>query len=443
MPFGTAPQQILSIAEYNLLGQLIGAVLVPYTTALTNQLNAATPLLPLSPADAALAVIRNELSEADAAGEAAMSGINASRFHTLTRLTGDAPAAEGLAVALRRGFIDEARYLLGVRQGRLRDEWADTIKQLATEDPPASLALLADLKAQLPTAEARALYAKLGGNPDHYDVAYHVEGAAPSPLEVAEAARRGIVPWDGLGAESVSFAQAVHESAYRNKWEAVYRELAVYLPPPRTVTAMLKEGALTEAQARDLFTKAGLPPELVAAYLAAASGQKQAHTKELAESTVVTLYHDRLVTTADAKVMLTALGYNDAEATFILEVEDMRLAQHYLGLAVSRIHALYVGHRISRATVVSVLPKLGVDATGASDLLGLWDWERAANVKELTAAQVGAALKHGIIAQDAAQTMLEQQGYPPHDAWLYLSVVMAKALPGEPPADATLAAPGA
>jgi hypothetical protein len=431
-----------TIVEYQLVGQLLGAVLAPYEQALTNQVMAATPLVPLSPADLALAVIRAELDEPAAAGEAAMSGLNAERFHTLTRLTGNAPPPEEMAIALRRGFVDAATYLRGIRQGMLRDEWAELTKRLATADPSPVTPLLAELKGQADHATAVGLYEHFGGNPEHYELAYNTEGAGPSPLEAAEAARRGMIPWDGVGAGVTSFAQAVHESAYRNKWLDTFRALAQYLPPPRTITAMYREGSLTLAQATELYQKAGLPSDMIVAYLASGSHQKTAHHKALAETTVLELYHDRLIAGPEAATMLEALGYTAPEAAFILSVKDMQVGQKFLATAVGRVHSLYVGHKIGRTEAVNALGHMGLDPTGISDLTGIWDWERSANVKVLTPAEVATAFFEKIIDQPTAQAEIEGMGYTPFDAWLILSNRLKTPLPGRPAVDAIGAAPG-
>jgi hypothetical protein len=425
-----ANNTLLQIVVYNLVGQLTGAVLGPYAQAITNQVNAATPLLPLSPAELALAVVRNELTEAEAAGQAAMSGVDSGRFHVLTRITGNAPGAGDLAVALRRGLVDEATYLRGIRQGNLRDEWADLVRQLAVQQPSPQAMLEAYLEGQVDEAEARAKYAALGGDPDYFDVLYHTQGSAPSPLEAAEAARRGIIPWDGRGPDATSFEQAFLEGPWRNKWMPVYRELTQYLPPPRTITAMYREGSLTRERAAELLAKQGLTPDLIEGYLTAGSNTKTAKTRDLAQSTILELWRDRLVSRDDVTAMLEALGYDATEAGFILAIEDMRLSQHFLSLAVSRVHTLYVGHKIDRATTISTLGRLGVDAAGQSDLLAIWDWERAA------------AVKKGYLDPANGRTMLVELGYTPHDAWLYLSVHTSTLQPDEPPPDAIGPGPG-
>lgn len=433
---GIANNTLLQIVLYNLVGQLVGAVMGPYSQAITNEVNSVSPLVPLSPAELALAVVRNELSEADAAGQASLSGLDAARFHTLARLTGDAPGPLDLAVALRRGLIDQATFARGIRQGRLRDEWADTVRELAVQQPSPQAMLQAYLEGQVTEAEARQKFAALGGDPAYFDVLYNSQGSAPSPLEAAEMARRGAIPWDGTGAGVVSFRQAFLEGPWRNKWEGPYRSLSEYLPPPRTITAMYKEGSLDQATAAQLLAEQGLRPELVTAYLSSGASQKTAAAKDLAQTTVTTLYRDRLVKRADAAAMLVALGYDQGEAEFLLEIEDTRVAAHFLSLAVSRIHSLFVGHKIDAATASSTLARLGVEPSGVTDLVGIWQWERSANVRALTPAEVAGALRYNLVDETAAQAMLVELGYTPHDAWLYLSVHNRGPLGAPPPTDA-------
>lgn len=428
----TGNANLLSIFAYSLVQQLMGAALAPYMTAISNEVNSVTPLLPLSPADLALAVIRNIVAEGAAAGEARMSGIDADRFHTLTLLTGDAPAPEQLAIALRRHLIDAGRYDTGIRQGRLRDEWADTIRELATNEPTPAEVLTALVEGQIDEGTAREKFAAFGGMASEFDWLYGTMGAAPSPTEAAAMANRGLIPWGGVGLGRVSFDQAIAEGHARTKWTEAFRGLAEYLPPPRTVTAMHREGALTSAQALGILEKHGLSPELAAAYLKSSTSLKLAKPKELAEATVLTLYRDRLIPRTEAATFIGALGYTPAEAEFILEAEDVRASAAALTHAVARVHTLFVGHKLDQGAATAALAALKVDAPQAAELVGIWDHERAANVHLPTPAQIESAFADEIITQDQAMAMLEAQGYAPWDAWFVLSVKHKSALPGEP-----------
>ena len=119
----------------------------------------------------------------------------------------------------------------------------------------------------------------------------------------------------------------------------------------------------------------------------------------------------------------------------------MAIVQRFLGAAVGRIHTLYVGHKVSRPVALSSLANLDVPAETIPDLVGIWDLERAANVKVLTAAEIAQAYKLVLIDQATAQLYLEQLGYQPHDAWLYLSIHIKAAQPNEPGAAAVTAGP--
>lgn len=420
------------IFVYGVIQQLVGAALGPYLQALANELQSVTPNVPLSPADAATAVIRNIQGVDAAAGEAQLSGINRDRFDRLVALAGNAPDPTSLAVALRRGFVDEARYEKGIAQGALRDEWSDVVKELAVQEPSPMDAMTALVEGQLDEATARAKFAAFGGQPSEFDWLFGTVGAGPSPLEAAQMAYRGVIPWTGKGLGVVSFEQAVAEGHTRNKWEPAYRALSEYLPPPRTITAMHREGALTTEQAAKLLADHGLPADLAAAYLLSSSKAKTAKARELAESTVLTLYRDRLIPRDEAETFIERLGYSTEEAGFILAAEDLRVTERFMVAAVGRIHTYYIGHKISATAAATALADLRVESAQAAELVALWDHERAANVKRVTPAEVATAFMHSIIDQGTAQSILESDGYSPYDAWLLLSVHNKGPLPNAP-----------
>ncbi len=433
---GLLGNQVLDqLLLYNVAGQLIGAALSPAVTAISSTVNAAAPLVPLSPADAADAVIRNVMPESSAAAEAAKAGIDADRFATLVLLAGNAPDPTSLAVALRRKLIDAATYDRGIRQGRLRDEWGPIVRELAVQQPSPEAMLAAYLEGQLPEAEARERYAQLGGDPDYFDILFDTQGQAPTPAQALELLNRGIIAERGSGPTSTSYEQAFLEGPWRNKWLGPFLALREYLPPPRTVTAMTREGALTHAQAAALFAKSGLSPELVTAYLHAASLTKTAKTKELSQSTVEALYRERLIPRAEAGAFLESLGYTAAEAELILELVDLQVAHHYLSTAVGRVHTLFVGHKIGEVQARTLLGDLKLDSTSIDDLVATWHYERAANIRTLTPAEIASAMTDKIVTQAEAQAMLEALGYLPHDAWIHLSVHAKEPLPDEPGAN--------
>lgn len=439
---GIQKNTLFQIAEYQVAGALLGGVLEPEADALRQTVYDANPVAILSPADAADAVLRNVWPRDRAAAEAQRSGVNGERFDVLARLAGNAPDPTSLAVALRRKLITPERYLDGIRQGRLRDEWAELVRELAVQQPSPADALAAALEGQLSMARAQELFAAFGGDPQHFGWLFDTQGSAPSPVELGDMANRGIIGWTGTGPAATSFEQGFLEGPWRNKWLEPMRKAAVYYPPPRTITAMYNEGSLTRARAMELLQQQGLAADLAAAYLSSGSSQKTKPSKDLARGTIETLYRDHLVTRANAAGFLESLGYDASEADFMLAVVDVEVTQRFLSAAVGRIHTLYVGHKVSREAATSALAQLDVPAETLPDLVGIWDLERAANVRTLTPAEIANAYKLTLLDQPTAQAMLEQLGYQPHDAWLYLSIHLKAAQGDEPAVGAVNPGPG-
>ena len=418
---GILNNTLIQMVLYQAIGALLSPVLQPYSQTVSNTLWPTDPSVPLSPADLALAVVRNIMTEQQAAAEALLTGMNGDRLHTLTLLTGDAPAPEELAIALRRKLIDQPTYDKGIRQGRLRDEWAPTVQALAVNEPTPETMLQALLEGQLDEATAKQYYQQLGGDPQWFQILFNTQGSAPTPLEAVQMANRGVIPWDGTGPNTVSYQQAFLEGPWRNKWSDPYRALAVYYPPPRTITAMYHEGALTKEQASSYLTKQGVPSELLGAFLFSGSSTKTAAAKQLAESTVHALYTDHLITPAKAKELLGALKYDATEADFVIAVWDAAIQQHWLSLAISRVHSLYVGYRLERAETISALSQIGMDAASVTKAMTEWDLEREANARDLTPADLAAAFKYGYLTADQVLSGLQGLGYSERDAWVFLA----------------------
>lgn len=428
------------LAVWGVLQNLVTTLLGPTLDLVAQQVNSDHPEIPLTPADAANAVVRNFMDAGGGAAEAARGGVNADRFRTMVHLAGDAPAPQELAVALRRSLVPEGgtgaestSFEQGIAEGRLADKWAPIIKGLATIWPTPTDALDALLQGQVTDAEGRRLYELLGGDPQFFQMLFDTRGSAPTPLEAIQMANRGIIPWDGQGPGVVSYTQAFLEGPWRNKWLGPYRELGRYIPPPRTVTALIHDGAIDDATALEWFRATGMDQATAAAYLKSAHATKTAAARELAMGTVLTLYEGHAMDAQAATAHLAKLGYQPADISLLLEVSDLQREVAALNSQVGRIGTLYMGRKITRRAASDALDALGATHAHRDHLLALWDVERAANVRPLTPAEIVDAWEFSIIDQAEAERELVNLGYTPRDAWLKLSI-KAKAAQPNPPA---------
>lgn len=432
---------LMQIFEWQVVGSLVSTAMAPLLTELQSDANDLLPNMPLSPQEAASAVVRHFYPESDAESQARKGGISPDLFKVMIALAGGAPAPTALAVALRRGLIEETgtgidstSFEQGISEGDLANKWAPMLKDLAVQWPSPTDALAAVLEGQVSEAEGKKLYEKFGGNPDYFKLLFDTQGTAPTPSEALTMANRGIIPWTGTGPDVVSYQQAFLEGPWRNKWLQPYETLGQYLPPPRTVTAMVKSGGLDHATAAKLLADQGLTPALVTAYLNDATQTATGATKALTIAQVLGMYADQLLDETATKGMLTGAGYSAHDADLLIAYTTLQRAMTQVTYAVGRVRSLYVAHKISRATAASALADLSVPTGNAQQILVDWDVAAQANIKQLTEAQVATAFKDGYLTQDAAMAELEGMGYVPRDAWILLSIKHGSALPNEPAA---------
>lgn len=393
----------------------------------------------LSAPDAASAVVRNFMSAADGETVARQSGVDAPTFATLVALSGDAPGPQQLAEALRRGAIPadgtgagSTSFAQGIAEGRLATKWTDTIKALSLDWPTPDNALAAQLKGAFSGDEGKALYEKLGGDPQFYDWLLFANGSAPTPNEAAGMARRGIIPKDGTGPDAVTYQQAFLEGPWRNKWADAFWQSSQYLPTALETMTMLKDGAVDKPTAAAWMKRAGADDPTIAAIIAEADMSAVSDYKGLTTSSVLGMYYQRLISVADATSILKSLHVSDQAVPLMLAYADLQRAIAQQNNAVTRVGTLYATRKITVDTARQSLLTLQVPPDAVADILATWQLENSITVKTLTEAQIVDAEEYGIMTEGDALTELMNIGYTPYDAWVLLSLKKKAPLPGKP-----------
>lgn len=424
---------------WSVANQVIATLMSPYFQALQSKVQSGTPVVPLSPADAAHAVVRSYMDQATGQAEAAKSGLPAGLFAVMMDLAGDAPSPQQLTEALRRGLIDRegtgaasTSFEQGIKETNLLDKWQDVVAGLAQEWPTPADALRAALQGQVPADEGKALYERWGGDPQWYQVMFDTEGSAPTPLEAIEMAQRGAIPWDGQGPQVTSYEQAFLEGPWRNKWEQPYRALAAYWLTPSEITEFYRYGVIDQGTAARLLTARGVTEADAARFLAYAEVNAIDDYRGLTEQAVLAMVAAGYTSDAQARVMLQALHKGDAAIDQLLRYADLQRSITALGNAVSRIGNLYMARKITATTATAALNGLHLPADQVAPLIADWDSVAAVNVKTLTAAAIADAFDYGVMDQPEAIAELGSIGYTPYDAWVVLSVKAKQALPHKP-----------
>lgn len=386
----------------------------------------------LDPADAALAVLRGNMTQADGYAAAAASGVSREVFDILVGNTGEPPAIEEMLLLNRRNLLSEPLLDRAILQSRIRDEWLPYVKLLTVTPPSAAEVLNATVQGQIPAAESVRRFAEAGGDPTWYQAALDSTANSPAPVELAQMANRGIIPFNGKGPGVVSWEQGFLEGRWKDKWEAAYRAAAVYHPPPREIATLVREGGITQDEAMTLWQQAGLSADLAHVYWTAAHYQKTSAVHELAQGEITRLYTDRAITRDEAMAMLESDRWTPGDANWLLDITDLALARSLLEKAVAKIGALFIAWKITAAAARSALAALEIPATEQAMRISVWTLERGSNVRTLTSAEITDAWYYQLTDPATAQAMLEAIGYTPHESWLLLNIKNKGPIAGYP-----------
>lgn len=428
-----------TIFLWGVLGEVIAALGEPGFTALRQLVNSIEPVTALSVADSIDAAIKGHLDEHTAQVEASYSGIDERRFRVLLAAAGEPPGLEFLLEAFRRQFIPQAgrgaesvSLEQGIRESRLKDKWIPVVERMGLRPLAVSDAIDAWVEGQIPAEQAQEIAYQNGISREDALVLFHTRGRPPDPSELIEMVRRGKIPSRGTGPDALSLQQGIFESAVKDKWEPVFEELLVAVPPPRTVVALIRAGTISDADGARFLQDAGLSPELAAAYVAEAHHTKNQAERKLTETQVLDLYEAQFFSAEVASRLLQDLGSSENDAAELLAYRDLQRELKAVNAATSRIGALYIAHKIDQSQAVASLGSLQVPPAQVSELIRVWDVERAATVKVLTPAEIVAAWRYEIFDQATATQELVQQGFTEFDAWALLSIRNRAPLAGRP-----------
>jgi hypothetical protein len=206
----------------------------------------------------------------------------------------------------------------------------------------------------------------------------------------------------GLITEEV-VTQALRESDVKDKYIPDLLKLRVYLPPPRSIVAMIRQGAISDDQARAFLTDAGVAPDVQEVFI------KSGH--HTAASAVKQISEEGTLSRSQAEGMLATAGWNATQATMLLDIADAALVHTEQQHVISGARSLYVKYRATRADTSITLDATGITSAQRDGLLKLWDIERTENKPQLTHTQITGAWRRSLVTTEWATAKLTALGY--------------------------------
>lgn len=409
---------LIVLGIYPIVQGFVSAAIAPYVNDVAQLAWKGHPQLVLSPPELSLAVLKGVLTEDQAWPIAQQSGVSQENFHTMVMNAGQAIGIEQALLLYRRNQIGDAELERVVRYSDVRYDFLPDIKMLKYAPVGAAEPIMAAVKGHLDDKTAAGYLSDAGVDPTHYDWLKATAGRPPGTMEMLSLYNRGLIDYP-------TFEAAVQQSDIQDRWTADLFELRRYLPPPRSIVAMVRSGAIDDGYAKELFNDHGVNDKDAAIFIAEGHATKSATLHELTVAQIRAMYGDGLYTNDQAHSRLVALGYNDETAGQILELVDDSLVMKAKTQAIGHVGSLYVKYKISQSDASMELDQIGVQATVRDHLVRIWTLERQNDIKTLTLAQCqGAWHRNTMSDQEFAQRVLEL-GYQNQD----VPQLMALAIP--------------
>lgn len=368
---------------------------------------------PISPADAALAELRGNITAEKARSIALSWGISTDDFQIMIENTGEPLGLMQLLEAYRRGFITEDRTKQGILESRIKNDWVDTAIQLRYSPMSVSDAVNAVVQDQLDQPTAEKIADDNGLQPGAFQTLLNTAGEPLSRTEMEQLFNRGLVTKSQV-------TQALRESRLKLKYNDMAFELHTRLLDPGQIADAVLYGTITEQVAVEKIMERGYTPEDAAVIASSAVNRKLQVERQGVMTAVVALYEANGISETDATAIASSMGFEPSQTAFILQAAEFRRNEKLVAAALSAVRSKYIGHHIVESEAQAYIDALGLPTSQRDQVLQLWAIERDANVRILTEAQIVKAFNGGLITQDDAMSRLVNMGYSATDAGLLL-----------------------
>jgi hypothetical protein len=374
--------------------------------------------LRLSGPELAELVVRGALGEDAAASRALEVGYSSPHFHELFLLAGNPPGPSDLADLWNRGAIDEARFVHGIRTGRIRTEWVEPLKELRnrlfTPAEAADLSARGLLARDEAAREARAA----GVSAERFASLERAAARPPAVGQLLDLVNRGRM-------DEGRARQALRDSGLRAEYVDDVLELRRYLLPPSDVIRL----AVHEVYTPRLRQKYRLDEEFPAEFaqhgrrLGISRGDLEdlwaGHWQPPSAGQGFDMFHRDLIDRQEVAELLRVHDY-------VPWWRDRLIDLSYRVPGRIDIRRLFTAGVIDRAELVRGYHRLGYAPADAQRLATLAQRLKMGAERDLTKAEIIGLYEAAAMARAEAAAQLDELGYDEHEAEQILTLADAR-----------------
>lgn len=386
----------------------------------------------LTPAELAAMRQQQFIDEGEHVARARLQGVSPGDAELQFQIAGLPPGIGESIELLRRGKINEARFRQIVAEGHTKTKYTDDLLELKRQPLSASIAAEALVRERVTKSKALEIARENGLEDDDFMLYSNMLGRPIAPGQAQDAVNRELVGAIGSEESRKFFREVIARSDIRTEYADVLYDLRITYPSLFQLRALISNGSVSDDDARNILKKQGYEAKLADGIITAAHSEKQAKTKDLAQSMIIQLFEGGFEPREWAISALVSLGYDEQEADLLLSLVDARRVIAALQSQLNVIHRAYINHKNSRENTIEKLDAFGIGDVARDLLIESWDAEREANVTRLTNAQIGSALHKGIISKDDAVNRWKINGYPEDDAQVLAALATTSAPPSNP-----------
>lgn len=362
----------------------------------------------LSVADLALANLRGFMDDATMYAYAKQLGVTAADVDVLVNNTGEPPGPEQLMEALRRGYVDDARFVHGIRQSRVRNEWVDVERALAFSPMTTADAIRAVVENYLTPEQGKQIAMENGLMADHWVPLLESWGRPMSHEQMMTLYHRGQATLDQV-------KQAMRESDLKDKYIDQAVELGRRLVSERQIVSMVDHAVIDHQTGMKMLSELGYNEQDSTALMALGTAQRATSHKTLTKGDTLTMYEDGLLTRHAAQAHLESIGYSSSDAVQMLDLADYKRKSQLLKLTQKGVEAELRAKHITPAEAIAKLVAAGMDTAQAKTYVDEWTMQKAIATRNLTEHQIIQAISDQIITEADGRTRLSAMGFSDGD----------------------------
>lgn len=315
----------------------------------------------------------------------------------------------------RRGKIGAGDFVKGMSENGYGDTDIANYQDLFWQEPSYLQAINAATQNQLDHDRVRDIMAKNGIDPENFEWMYQTNGA-PLSVEMANKLYNyGLL-------DKALYDQALLESPLKNKYVPALEASRFHRPPMRVTLSMVRNGVIDKAKAMEYMNFLGFFPEDAEVMVDDALKAKTAGVKELSAANLRGMYAEGLIDRGTAESRIVALGFDQADATMMIDYADAVRKRQRVNRAITHIRSLFVSHKIDEPAAIGALDQLQIPTVHRDELIHDWEIEHAITTKHLTLTDLAKGFHANIFTENEVYSRLIAAGYAESDAHAWMTI---------------------